>query len=212
MTALQESNARSVEEEEHCRAFGDLAVQLTNNIVKVHFKMAEFEKAKDASIESLKLDPNNVSSMVIAANVCVERGEFDEASAVLDQAASSAASDGMRLEVQKAAARLKRRRAEYRKEEREMVARMTSKGFRRRKGGGEGEEEGRERRGKRNGALKEGGEVVEAQGLGAMQGRDAGVKRGRITTENITRVVGAVIVIAVAILTIAALRNSWVKG
>lgn len=59
------------------------AVDCTNNLSKVHVKLGDRTKAKDCIVEALKLDPRSVPSLIIAASITIDTGEWVEAAEAL---------------------------------------------------------------------------------------------------------------------------------
>ena len=119
--------------------------ELVAPLSQVHYKLADFEKAKDACIESLKLDNGNVGTIVIAVNVCIARGEYEEAEQVVGEGGRAARErgdeNGVR-EIEQAKGKLKKKRMDYRRREKDMAKRMGEgmgggKGKKNEKGGGE---------------------------------------------------------------------------
>ncbi|GMI30110.1 hypothetical protein TrCOL_g12061 [Triparma columacea] len=146
--------------DESVERFVKLTVALTNNIAKVHYKLKDYEKAKEACIESLQLDNGNINTIVIASNVCIARGEYQEAEQVLEEGEKAARATGGEggeggvAEIQRAKSRLAKKKAEYRRKEKDMARRMGG-GIKRVGGDKRKKTEGREDGGKVAGGEEE---------------------------------------------------------
>lgn len=101
-----------------------LLVDCFNNIAAAHLRDKDYTKARDAAVEAIKLDPNNVKALCRAAKAAMCVGAFEESDMALD-AAIELEKDN--IDVQKLKVDHDRRVKLYRKKEKVMYTKMMNR-------------------------------------------------------------------------------------
>jgi len=88
-----------------------------NNIAQAYIMMGKDKEAKDACINVLKLDHNNVKALARAATLCIKENEFEEADAALKKGLKL---DPENVSLKKAQKKLVARKKAYRLKQQKM--------------------------------------------------------------------------------------------
>ncbi|GMH51698.1 hypothetical protein TL16_g01065 [Triparma laevis f. inornata] len=173
------------EEEKDGLVWGEvrtIAVACTNNVARVLFKMNEWAKARDACVESLKIDGDTVSTYMVCCNICIAMADFEEAEMALAEAFKMIDGEKEGAEHVRLTKMLKRRKAEYKKDRREMGKKMM--------GGAKKKNDSQEEQSDMN---------VEAENVQAKGERDVDADERRTMMWWLLSVIGALVVVWIAI-------------
>jgi len=124
---LDESNS---DNKTYYEFFTKLAIDSLNNLSRATIILGDLGKAKDTCIEVIKLDPSNITALIIACNICIEQSEFHEAEVTLItlKASLTKREDGKdtkdSIEYGKCVDKLRRKKIDYKKKEKEMYSKM----------------------------------------------------------------------------------------
>ena len=100
-----------------------ILISCMNNIALCQFKLGDYRKSKDACVETITIDPNNVKAIVRAALCCIEMADYSEAQIALNEVLKFDESNP-NVEAVRALNVLKRRKLAYRQKKKEMGRKM----------------------------------------------------------------------------------------
>lgn len=83
---ISEENARDLQDENSLAELRKVRIDCANNKVVALLKLGKDAEAKQACIQVLKMDINNIKALTRVGQICIKSEEFEEADAVLGKA------------------------------------------------------------------------------------------------------------------------------